>query len=227
MTVTQATLLSYARDRLDEVTGRQWSDVYIRRLINEGAKDIARKTETLEDRDTIAAVISPLTAEYTLGTDLVRVGKVEFQPTSGLVKRLTYVDFKYMDMWTDRSTRSSDYPELYTVFGSGVTMKLIVYPAPSTAGNFTIWFYRLPVELATDGSAAASTVEIPEGWNDIVLDYIEYRALRKDKDPRWVESKQLYDENLSTMFDNTRRWADEAGMIVPEMSHLPSWLVNG
>ena len=58
------------------------------------------------------------------------------------------------------------------------------------------------------------------------MDYVEYRALRKDRDQRWTESKALYDENLATMFDNTRRWADEAGTIDPMSNNLPVWLTS-
>lgn len=223
--VTMGTLLADARTRLDEATARQWTDPQIRSWVNEAAKDIARKTETLQDRQTIAAVIG--TSEYSLATNCIRVHRVEFKQTAGAQTReLSYVDVRSLDQvgWTDRSHTDSQ-PFYYTIWGSGTTLKLVTFPAPSVAGNFTVYYYRLPVELVeVDGSQDGSTVEIPEAWNDIALDYIEYRALRRDRDPRWVEAKGIYDENLATMYDNTRRWADESGMIVPNVSPLPTWL---
>lgn len=216
------------RNRLDESAARQWTDAQIRAWVNEATKDIARKTEALEDRATIAAVISPVTAEYALAASTIRVHRVEFKATANnLTIPLDYADVKNMDGfgWSQR-TLAQNQPYAYTIWGSGATLKLVVHPAPSAAGNFTVWYYRLPVELAEDGSDDSDPVELPAAWDDILLDYVEYRALRKDRDPRWVEAKALYDENLSTMYDNTRRWADEAGAIMPAVSHLPVWLTD-
>lgn len=226
---TMATFLADARVRLDEATARQWTDPNIRSWINEGARDIARKTESLQERGTIAAVVG--TAEYSLTTmdaDIIRVHRVEFKQTAGsFTRELEYADVKGMDGfgWEHRSLSDSQ-PYVYTVWGSARTLKLIVHPAPSVAGNFTVYYYHLPAELAEDGTADATHVEIPPGWDDVLLDYVEYRALRKDRDARWVEAKGIYDENLSLMYDNTRRWVDQAGAIVPHRSPLPVWLTS-
>lgn len=225
---TQATFLSKSRTRLDEATARQWTDQSIREWINEGARDIARKTETLEDRDTIPAVVG--TGEYTIDTDVVRIHRVEFTPTDEDTTELIYADLKDLDSfgWRQR-TMSQDRPYVYSTWGARRGLKLIVFPVPATAGNFTVYSYVMPAALAesTSGDAAVH-VEIPQAYDDVLLDYIEYRAMRKDRDPRWVEAKGLYDENLSQMYDNTRRWSDQPGMILPG-SHgaLPAWLVEG
>lgn len=222
---TQATFLADARVRLDEATADQWTDANIRAWINEGAKDIARKTESLQDRQTITGVVN--TSEYVLNSLAVRVHRVEWAPTGENTTRLEYADLKSLDGfgWEQRSL-SNSRPYVYSIWGSSNTLKLITFPAPSTAGNFTVWYYRLSTDLAEDGTAAASTVEVPQGWDEILLDYVEYRALRKDRDPRWQEAKMLYDENLSTMYENTRRWADEAGVVDFTYSSLPAWLTT-
>lgn len=222
---TQATFLADARIRLDEASADQWTDAQIRSWINEGAMDIARKTESLQDRQTIAGVVG--TAEYSLATNCIRVHRVEWTPTGENTTRLEYADVKSMDGygWEQRTLQNAR-PYAYTIWGSGTALKLVTFPAPSTAGNFTTWYYRLPTNLAEDGTAAASTVEIPQGWDEILLDYVEYRALRKDRDPRWQENKALYDENLLTMYENTRRWTDSAGVIDHTYSSLPAWLTS-
>lgn len=224
---TQAEFITKSRTRLNESTARQWTEQNLREWINEGARDIARKTETLEDRDTHAAVVG--TGEYTLASDTIRVHRVEFTPTSSDTIALEYVDIKDMDNfgWRQR-TQSAIYPSLYSIWGSARTLKLIVFPVPSTAGNFTVWFYKTPAALAESSTAdAAVHVEIPPSWDDILLDYVEYRAMRKDRDPRWMEAKAIYDENCAQMYDNTRRWVDQGGMVYPNGSgHLPAWLTE-
>lgn len=225
---TQAQFITKARSRLNEATARQWTDQQLREWINEGARDIARRTEALEDRDTIVGVIG--TSEYSLATDIVRVHRVEWTPTNEDTTQLEYVDLQNLDAfgWRQR-TMQQDRPYVYSIWGSGAALKLLVFPVPGTAGSFTIWQYRLPAVLAESSSADANTaVEIPQAWDDILLDYIEYRALRKDRDPRWQESKAMYDENSAQMYDNTRRWVDQAGMILPGGgSALPAWLTQG
>lgn len=223
---TQRAFIRKSRTRLNERNARQWTDTDIREWLNEGARDIARKTETIEDRETIAGIVS--TSEYTLPADTIRVYRVEFTPTSERTRKLTYVDVKAMDGfgWEQRD-RTQSYPDIYTVWGSGRTLKLIAFPAPSLAGNFTVWYYRLPAALEEENTTDQETdIEIPPGWDDILLDYVEYRALRKDRDVRWTEAKALYDENLASMYDNTRRWVEDAGMITPETGSLPNWLTS-
>lgn len=224
---TQNQFLRRARVRLNELTARQFQDQDLREWLNEAARDIARKTECLQERTAIAGIIG--TSEYTVPSTAIRVFRVEFTPTSERTRSLNYVDVKSMDGfgWEQRD-RSQSYPDVFTVWGSGRTLKLIVFPAPSGAGSFTVWYYRLPTDLAEEtNDDGAEHLELPQGWDDLALDYLEYRALRKDRDPRWTESKQLYDENLSQMYDNTRRWVEEAGMISPESGGvLPAWLTS-
>jgi hypothetical protein len=223
---TQTQFLRRARVRLNELTARQFQDQDLREWLNEAARDIARKTECLQERTAIAGVVG--TAEYTLPATAIRVFRVEFTPTSERTRALEYVDVKNMDGfgWEQRD-RTQSYPSVFTVWGSGSTLKLIAFPSPGTAGSFTIWYYRLPTDLAEETNEdGGEDLELPQGWDDIVLDYVEYRALRKDRDQRWTESKALYDENLSTMYDNTRRWVESSGVISPDHGSLPYWLTS-
>ena len=59
---------------------------------------------------------------------------------------------------------------------------------------------------------------------NVVYLYAEYRALRRDRDPRWQESKGLFDEALGSLYDISRRHTDQAGQIVPEPVATNSWL---
>lgn len=224
---TQAEFIRKTRVRLDELSARAWDDRMIREWINEGARDIARKTEALEDRDTIAVVVG--TNEYTLDSDIIRVHRVEITPTGEDTTALEYVDIKDMDSfgWRQR-TLQQDRPYVYSIWGSGRTLKLITFPVPGTAGSLTVWSYIVPAALDEETLTDMDTdVEVPQAWDDILLDYIEYRALRKDRDPRWQESKALYDAACAEMYDNTRRWVDQGGMVLPNGSHLPTWLTEG
>lgn len=228
MSKTQAQLLTAARERLNEPTQTHYLDTELRRWINDGAKDLCRRTEILQTRSTITAVVG--TREYTLPTNVIRVYRATYTPTgsSQPVYPLEYRDFNNMDAiwWTQQAVTSST-PHLFTMWGYPPALKLIVYPIPSVAGTIEMFYYALPTELATDTSQVAFTLGIPEGWDDPVVDYVEYMALRKDRDPRWQEAKALYEEHVATLYDLSRRWSDQAGMVTPETPFLPAWLYEG
>lgn len=228
MAKTQGELLADLRNRLDEVTPRQWTDAMLRGWLNDGARDIARKSETLQDREDLPVVKG--TREYTLPSDVIRIHRVEYRATGdGLAYPLEYRDFNSMDgVWHTQQDVSESTPMFFTMWGYPPTLKIVLYPTPALAGAIKVFYYKVPANLATDGSAENTTLDIPEGWEDLVLDFAEYRALRRDADPRWREAKELFDENLGAMFETTRRWSDQAGVMVSESGFgLPAWLVGG
>lgn len=221
MTKSLLALRTSVRDRLDEDTQRFWLDTQLNRWINEGAKDIARKTESLQTRVDIATTAN--TQEYSLPVDSIRIHRVEWRRSGDdQVFPLEYRDFNSIDSitWTAQTT-SRGTPYLFTMWGFAPSLKLVLYPTPETAGSLKIFYYRLPTERTSDGDM----VEVPEGWEDLIVDYAEMMALRKDSDPRWQEAKALYDERLGNMYDVTRRMSDQGGMMVSESgAGVPGWL---
>lgn len=201
-------LRTSVRDRLAESIASQWLDPMLNRWINEGLQDVARRTETLQDWTDIAATVG--LQQYTLPSNIIRVYRTEWRPTSGQVNVMEYRDFNNMDsVWWGSQTTAQSTPVLFTMWGFPPTLKMIVYPSPASAGSFRVYHYRLPAVLASDTAIA----EIPEGWTDLVVSYCEYMALRRDRDPRWQEAKSLYEQSVEQMLDMTRRWTDQAGMI--------------
>lgn len=211
---TLAELRTSVRDRLSEATASQWSADMLKRWINEGLQDVARRTETLQDTTDITATIS--LQEYSLPSDILRVYRVEWRPTSGNVHPLEYRDFNTMDsVWWGSQTTAVSTPVLFTMWGYPPLLKMIVYPSPSEAGSFKLYYYRLPATLVNDADIA----EIPEGWTDLVVSYCEFMALRRDRDPRWQEAKALYEQSVEKMYELTRRWTDQAGMMDADSPH--------
>jgi hypothetical protein len=221
-----ATLLELrtrVRVRLDEATATAWSDSEINGWINEGARDVARRSETLQVSANIAVTAG--TQEYTAPSDMSRLYRAEFTPTgSTSVYSLTYRDFNNLDAvwWTAKQTTQST-PELFTLWGYPPSLKIILYPKPSQNGTLTVYYYRVPADVTSDGA----TVPVPNGWEDLVVEYATYLAMRRDRDDRWKEARQAYEQHLDAMMLLTRRWSDQAGEITPSGSLMPEWLVGG
>jgi hypothetical protein len=202
MTKTQAAILTSIRDRLDETTATFWTDAQLRRWVNEGALDVARRTETIQDRDDISVTAG--TREYSLPVDCLRVYRVEYRVTGNdEAFNLTFRQFNAMDeIWYTQQAITSNIPLYYTIWGFSPSNKIVIYPVPGNDGSLKVFNYRMPAELATDGSAAATVIEIPNGWENLLVDYAEYHALRKDRDPRWQEAKGLYEEKRCKSYGN-------------------------
>lgn len=221
---TLAELVTGTRDMLDEASARMWTDAQLRRWIMEGARDVARRAECLQDRDTIPAAAG--VQEYDLPEGVVRVHRVEYQATGDNQRyTLEYRDWHTMDAvwWTSQTTTTST-PAMWTMWGFPPVLKLVVYPTPAVAGTFRVFYYRLPLELTDDGTSDDREVELPEGWHDLCVDYAMAMALRKDADPRWQEARGIYEQHLEDLLVTSIRWTDQAGMVTTETSMVPRWL---
>lgn len=222
-TLTQA--LADVRSRIDESssTNGYWTDAELTRWINEAQRDIARRVEVLQQFSTTVLAVAG-TAKYNLPADVIRVHRVDFVPTgSTQVYPMESRVYDEMDqVWGVNPNTQRSYPSFYVIWGvpGGTGLQMQVYPVPSSAGNFNLYYYRLPVALVNAGD----TLDIPEGWQDLVSLYCEYVAKRKLRDQTWQEAKQLYDESLSNLIAVTRDYTDNPRTIIYGGKAIPSWL---
>lgn len=220
---TQAEILEDVRSRVNEATSHHWTDEELRRWINDGARDIARRTESLLAP---AATINCTAGvqEYTLAADVVRVHIVQYNPGDGRSIPLDYVDLNNLMAMTGPWADTEGTPVMYALWGTAPLLKIRLYPVPTQTSTLTVYYYQLPPDLAIDGSDQGETILVPEGWWDLLATYAEYRALRKDHDARWQEAKALYDEALLDLNATAQRWADAAGVVSTGSAAVPAWL---
>lgn len=224
MATTLATALAAVRVRLDEVDGAgattnvAWKDSELRAWINEGCRDITRKTHCLFDRTTIAVVAS--TAEYTGPTDALAVDIVNYTPTGGQKHQLDYAHITNAN-GLQYFTGTAYMPQVWTLRGMPPTLKIVLYPTPSTNGTLEVFYTRLAAALSTTGSADSSNIEVPEGWEDLVYAYAEARARRKDRDQSWQEAQQEYDQNLQALMSIAGVYTHNTGQNFPGNANVP------
>lgn len=215
MPKTLGTLATAVRDSLDESTASFWTDAQVRKAINEGTREIARYTSTIEKTGTIA--VSAGTQTYTgVPSDMLQINRVEFVKTGDTaVYVLGPRQNNEMDpLWGTSKAQSQGTPQWFTAWGyTGGTMTLTLYPTPSDAGTLTLYYYAVPADLSTSGSADSTNVTCPEGWEDLIVFYAIYRCLQKDADPTWKDYKALYDEKLQSMLELTRQVHDQEGFM--------------
>lgn len=225
MPTTLSTIRTDVRNRLDESSARMWSNSELDNWINEACKVISRRTETLLTYNA-SIIVLPNVQKVKLPDDVVRVHRVEFQPANSTqtytVEGRTYQEMdQYWGTWQTMSPGS--YPLFYVLWGvagstDGITLQL--YPIPSQAGKLNLYYYRLPKTMTSD----TDTADIPAGWEDLISLYCEYVAMRKDRDARWADAKQLFEEAVVDMVNVTRQLHDQAQSITVGTQAVPAWL---
>lgn len=219
-------LITQVRSNVDEAAARFWADSEITQWLNDGVKDIGRRTEAIQSTSSSIAIIAG-TASYNLPSNLIRLHRLEFIPTgSTQVYPVAVSTYEEMDsVWGINQASQASYPSYAVMWGypgGAATLTVQVFPVPSQAGVLKIYYYRVPVDMVAGGDIP----EIPGGWDDILVHYAEYRAKRKAGNPTWQEAKQIYEEELQRMVDVTTYYHDNMNSIVVGSRYVPDWLYS-
>jgi hypothetical protein len=231
MPVTLAEYIRRSRSVLDEPASRFWTDAELTDWVNDGARDLARKAEDLLSYDT-TIIVTPNVATYPLPADCIRVHRAEFVP-SGSTQSYPVRGSSQDEMdtiWGVSQQNSSSYPSYFVTRGypggtSASQFNIQFYPVPAQSGNINLFYYKMPRRLTA--ADLLLTVDLPEGWDDLILMYVEWRALRKTRDPRWAEAYGLYKEQLDYLINVTRFYHDQQQMMTSSSKlSQPSWLTD-
>lgn len=228
MAKTFGQLLSATRRRLDEIEAEgTWKNDELRGYLNEGCKDVARRSECL--RASVDVDINAAEQAVAAPTDVVRIHNVSWfrdsDPTT--LYMLDYMDYRNLQSAAYSSLKQTEgTPSVYTTWLFPPNLSISCYPIPSDNGKLTVQYYRLPATLAEDASQDAETLDIPEGWEDLCVDYAVYQAMLKDGDQRWQNYMQMYEGKLAALVEASERFNDQAGAIGVGSNFIPQWLYN-
>lgn len=230
MATTMSAFLTGIRERLRETSASTWTDTQLRRYAMEACREVARRTKCFEKTTTVS--VSANTRTYTAPTDMLIDGLkgAYYTPTGqSQLYPVEYRDIKSLDhLWLmNQAIDTSAMPTMMTIWGVVPTASIILYPVPTTAGTLTLYYYRLPTDYWAPSYAAASdasnSIDIPEGYIDLVYDGAEYMALRNDRDARWQEAKALFDDKLQQMIYDAGSHSREPQFLTPYRGPMPPW----
>lgn len=209
--VTLSNLRTRLRMRLNESTAAAWSDDELNDWLNEGNREVCRQTMHLEATCEITAVERTQSYVPDALAGCLMIDRVEYLPAGQSVRYpLEYRDFKNLEgVWFTAQSQTVAIPEYFTIWGIAPSMKLVVYPTPAIAGKFRVYYWRIANRMTTDSDLA----EVPNGWDDLIIDYGEYMALRRDRDLRWRDAKAKFDERVAYMLRYTMRHTPHPGFI--------------
>lgn len=231
MTLTVNQMIDGIRSRLDEPAAAQWSNVELKRWINEGLRDLGRRTKHFRDTRTFTTVAGQ--AAYTLAGEILEVELVYFGTSDGRQIPLVARAFEGMNNVWGQHQGTGGQPAMYTMWGVPPNLRMHLYPVPDQSSRVvTMYVVRLPNGILEIEGPDGSPMDVPPAWVDLLKDYAEFCALRKDRKPYWQESFQLYNQRVddlivnSDYMDNPREMIADplvAGGVVPRWIADPGW----
>ncbi len=220
-----------------------YTDTELTDWINDGLRDVSRRAEDLITFDTTITIppYTPLPGAsaptYALQTDVVRIQRIEFIPTGAINQTYPMQASTQQQMdqvWGTYQQNPASYPQFWVTRGypggSGRNEFLLqIYPVPSQGGTLQVYYYRQPTRFTdpvANPAQYALTLDIVEGWDDMVVDFATYKGLQKARNPEWQERKKEYEEKVAQIIDVTRAWTDQPSYMTFGTQFMPSWLTE-
>jgi len=109
------------------------------------------------------------------------------------------------------------YPAYYTTNGypGGTGRNAFViqmFPNSAQAGQLNIFYYRLPLRVQDPVANPANydtLLDVIDGWDDMIVDYAQMRALIKARSQDWQIAQQMYESKITNVIDQTRQFHDQ------------------
>lgn len=225
------------RSPFDEPSPRFLTDTEITDWVNDACRDVARRSEDLQTLSTQIPII-PSVPQYILPSNLIRVHRLEFIPQGSSftypLRASTYAELD--QVWGSRQNIPSSYPSNYCLWGTpgGVgqdALSVRLYPVPAQPGILNLFYYRLPyrfLDPIANPTELPKLVEVPEGWDDLVVLFAVARAKMKDRDPTWKDEMESYESKIGDLVDMSRQWHDQQRTIMNQSATpVPGWLYGG
>ena len=123
--------------------------------LNDAQSEIARRIEIPELFTGQATVTVPGTQAYTLNIDIVRIDFVFMynRPSPTSAERMALTPSTYKDVITYTAEANRGFPEVYALDSASI----IFAPIPDAAYNFTVGYYKRPVDLVADSDVSSLT----------------------------------------------------------------------
>lgn len=223
--MTPTEIIAQVRNRLDEPTPAQWSDSQLRGWINEAMRDAARHTRHL--RGTLTIDVLANAQQITLPDTVIEVERAYWLGDQREIPLEGISRHQADNQWGEWQNSHVGTPCAFSLWGTPPSLTARLYPIPQSAGQLSILTRRMPASIDTSGNNDGTAIDWPPAWSDLIVDYVEMAALRKDRDPRWREAFEFYVAKRDGLDVNGAYsdWEDSFEFHGPA-GMLPHWLTE-
>lgn len=166
------TIITRARQILNEDTAGFWTDTELLRWVNDGQADIANKAHCIQTSETISLVAS--TIEYTPTISYIKVIDVWFTDSGGDIWALKNVDPGAKGNAREELYSQSSTPKCWYEFDG----KIGIFPAMDTVTTESIKVFY--AQQSTDVTASEN-VGVPSIFDASLVNYVVAMAHQKDR----------------------------------------------
>lgn len=218
--------LNQVRDVLDDQFGSQWSAGQLRRWVNAGLDDVSRSTHWKELSTDVAVSAGDQTKA--IPADVVEIQHAYFLPTgSDEVIPLVAYHYERMDqIWGSWQNSINGDPQAFAPRGVSPNITVWMYPVPDRAGTLRVFYAGQATNIDVNGADDGNQLDMPQAWVDVLVHYVEYRALRKDRDPRWQEAFGLYQQARDELAQHDTLAVARQVVHDAATGGMPRWLVD-
>lgn len=161
-----STIISSARQRLNETSTAFFTDANLVSFCDEAQKYFVRETKCLEGISTSTSVSG--TQSYSLPSDFYALRRIKYDGKP--VKKAGFLDIDESDI--DETDYSGD-PISYYIWNDSIYF----IPIPNVSGDtIKIFYYKSPAII----DATTDSLEINSLYDDAIITYMVYLALIKD-----------------------------------------------
>ncbi len=164
----------------------QVTDSDILRWINDGQREVVMQNPSLLEKIVTANVVQNV-SDYTFPADLNQLRSVSYKSTASLayqqVKGMSLQEFdQRIDAWDGTIYGPAD-PVVYCTFAGNI--KLFPIPPENVTGGLKLYYYRTPVDVASD----SDVLDLPVSYHSAVVEYCLKQAYEMDEDWTSVGNK--------------------------------------
>lgn len=189
MSVTRSDLKTALKARLDEDGYDYWSEARMNKLLHKAQRKLAFETLVIEKTFKVGVTASQ--RDYALPSNFIGIRQIYWQnePLNYGMREMEWLD-QYDSDWRDTT---GDEPVAATVING----KLHLYPTPNSAAAslttpLSMVCNTYPDEFAGDATA----MELPDTYEEALLDYAEYLAWLSYDTKKALVAKQSFEMEL-------------------------------
>jgi hypothetical protein len=208
--------LGELRDRFAEINFTTWiSDDQLAQWLNLGVDDIAFRV--LPPRYEVWPPIQFNSVggqvNYTLPANFFRVK--EFGDTSGLFFNGDALLFEDKTAeWEQFQFGVGFMPTNQPIWFWFWSNQVFMYPPPAdNTGIIRMYYYRIPTPVSVPANPA-DLVDVDRPWEEVVIKFVLWKSLEKDKHPMSQIYRQEYEQAVSTQYSESRIRAEKRARYV-------------
>ena len=208
---TNGDIMRRASLLLDDQVNRRHTLPAMRDYLNDATREISRQSECLRAKATVAT--SADTASVALTQAIIRIHEVYWYDTGNQRWPLVFREHSAAKaLWGVSRDIATSTPQIWWTEGypSSAGFTLHMWPTPSRDGTAEIHYYRYSTDISLTGTADASEVDLPTGWQDAAVQWIIYRARQAEQQYDLADrAKAEFDERMAGLVDATTHYTDE------------------